>query len=91
MANLSHGEIAGIVIGCVAGLLLVFALGFWCVRSRRRSQAAFATPRLRYGDLVAGAWPPARHYGEENAPARIWEVIPAPHGGQVGICYTSIL
>ena len=90
MANLSHGEIAGIVIGCVAGLLLVFALGFCSVRSRRRSQAAFATPSGPH-DLVAGAWQPAGTYGIEDAPARIWEVIAAPHGGQVGICYTSIL
>jgi hypothetical protein len=98
MANLSHGEIAGIVIGCVAGLLLVLALGICCLYSRlRRTDGpdieASCVPS--YVQWSGASYAPS-HVHEldtsgaiEYGPARIWEVKPAPRGGQVRIYHTQ--
>ena len=122
MANLSHGEIAGLVIGCVAAYLVVQAVVFLrCRRSKRRhgggvwedssqhhgwynntananAESPFFVPfARRHRDSWDGFGLVSGHslaFGhsltiKEDAPARIWEVKPAPRGGQVGNHHTS--
>jgi hypothetical protein len=120
MANLPHGEIAGIVIGCVAAYLVVQAIVFVrCCRSKRRhgggvwedssqhhgwynntqannanAESPFFVPFARrhreaWHDLEIA--PEDSSSIVEDAPARIWEVKPAPRGGQVGTYHTSIV
>jgi hypothetical protein len=53
-SGLSGGAIAGIVIGCIAAVLLLLALGFVFLRRRRSAKTASAGPEMGAAPL-AGA------------------------------------
>ena len=88
--SLSGGAIAGIVVGCVAGVaILIFAVWFLSRRRKKRQAPAEGTPAIAVSQMQS-MYPEEYLYQSQTSPYQGWFLSPFPFASMSTNFYPSL-